>query len=103
MNSNNEMVIGNWGYGQVAKSRKFLNTHFYNDAISKWRVKPTNNNRQAPKPQRTLRNRFARAFRRYIGKNTVNGNKIYKGPRGGLFTANGTPVRHAGNGVYKTN
>jgi len=52
---------------------------------------------------RRFGNRVAHAFRRYIGKNTVNGNKVYRGPRGGLFTNQGTQVYNFGNGFYSTN
>jgi hypothetical protein len=61
-----------------------------------------NNNTRQATPRRRFGSRIARAFRRYIGKNTVTGNKVYRGPRGGLYTANGTPVYNF-NGTYSTN
>jgi hypothetical protein len=100
MNNNNNFVYANFGNGMVEYSKKFLNTHYYNTATSKWHRKPSNNH-QSPKPQRRFKNRVAHAFRRRVGT-TVNGKNVYKGIRGGMFTANGTPV-HNRNGKLTTN
>jgi hypothetical protein len=55
-------------------------------------------------PSANWRSRAAHAFRRQV-KNieTVNGNKIYRGIRGGLYTNLGTPVYNYGSGFYSTN
>lgn len=108
----NNMEYFNNGSGMAAYPKSFLNTHEYNTARGKWVKKQRNNNnnrmKQAPKPRMGFRNRLAagrkrlaHAFRRHVGM-TVNGKNVYMGIRGGLFTANGTPV-HNRNGRWTTN
>lgn len=45
---------------------------------------------------------LGRVFQRKTNKKTVNGKNVYKGLKGGLYTANRTPVYKFGN-FYSTN
>ena len=97
VNNNNANVFVNTGNGMFERAPK---NHYFNRNRGKWMKKPANNNSQQ-KPHRRMRNRLAHAFRRHVGT-TVNGKNVYRGIRGGLFTANGTPV-HNRNGKWTTN
>jgi hypothetical protein len=45
---------------------------------------------------------LGRVFQRKTNKKTVNGKNVYKGLKGGLYTANRVPVYFI-NGFYTTN